>query len=158
MWRSLVAWVLIVALGWAAYLDVADLAGWQYSPSHFACARLGVGALYFVGAGLEVALLVAAMAALLFPRARGFGLVVGALLYGLAHTLVTVRLVGADLEGARRVFAQGGVEAGHMLTAEELDAMFSPAGQQQRAGTALVFSLACGVLLMTIRPYFEPRA
>lgn len=45
-----------------------------------------------------VALDVLAVLALLLPRPRGFGVVLGALIFGLAHDLVSLRLVSADLD------------------------------------------------------------
>jgi len=157
MWRSLVAWVLVVGLAWAAWLGVTHLYGWEHSVGRFAFGRVGAPWAFFVAGGVAVALDVAAVAALLFPRPRGFGVVLGALLYGLAHDFVTLRLLAGDLEGARRVYALGRVEAGRPETAAALDAMFSPMGQHQVGMLALLAAMVGMVLLMVIRPYFEPR-
>lgn len=157
MWRSLVAWVLVVGLAWSAWLVAGRLYAWEYSVGHFAFARLGAPALYFVLGGLALALDIAAVLALLLPRPRGFGVVMGALLFGLARDLATLRLVSADLDGARRVYAQGGVERGSIDTEATLDAVFSPAGQHQEATLAFLFALGGMALLVAIRPHFEPR-
>jgi len=157
MWRSLVAWVLVVGLAWSAWLGADQLYAWEYSVGHFAFARVGAPALHFVLGGLGVALDVVAVLALLLPRPRGFGVVLGALIFGLAHDLVSLRLVSADLDGARRVYAAGRVEQGSIASEAALDALFSPAGQHQLATIAFLFALAGMALLIVIRPYFEPR-
>jgi hypothetical protein len=157
MWRSLVAWVLVVGLAWSAWSGAGHLYAWEYSVGHFAFARVGAPALHFALGGLVVALDVVAVLALLLPRPRGFGVVLGALVFGLAHDLAVLRLVSADLDGARRVYAQGRAEQGSIASEAALDALFSPAGQHQVATIAFVLALTGMALLMVIRPYFEPR-
>lgn len=75
----------------------------------------------------------------------------------LIHDLVSLRLVSADLDSARRVYASGRVEQGSIASEAALDALFSPAGQHQLATIAFLFALAGMALLLVIRPYFEPR-
>ncbi len=114
MWRSLVAWVLVVGLAWSAWLGADQLYAWEYSVGHFAFARVGAPALHFVLGGLGVALDVVAVLALLLPRPRGFGVVLGALIFGLATPRPASGCISrwnppADRDTDSVRFPQGGV-------------------------------------------------
>jgi len=154
MKKNKTIWALIIWFIWAVGKDIEIFFRYKTTTDFFVYENLGVPPLFFIFAGLVLALNLATLFFLIKPKAIGFRIAIIALCTAFLQNLITMVLGLTNIKGMEKAYVISRESRGMLVREESLAMMFSPGMMGGMLFGVLLVYLGIGYFVWRNKGYF----